>query len=260
MLINRRNALMSGKKSLTAADYQTADSKLGFVFDAIENTAWGTHTSAPTTWSDLLGRWNMSISSSSYTVLWGADRFSFNGSCYFQNAATSRSNLLKSLGNSWTIFSVFRPKAQALVIGQQPKGVFGNTNEGSGYGLQAPQFNMYTSAVNDHYLAFGNYPKASGTNGISYTSDLLVAEQFCSFALVGTPSSYKLYFNGALFATDTPGNQNNTTMSKATCYLGATQNSRRCICDVHNVRGYTRELTASEILTFSNIDKVRFDP
>lgn len=257
-MINLRNALMSGKRKPTAADYQTADSKLGFVFDAIENTAWGTHTSAPTTWSDLLGRWNMSISSSSHTVLWGADRFSFNGSCYFQNAATRSSNLLKSLGNSWTIFAVFRPKAQALATGQTPKGVFGNTDEGSGYGLQCPQFNMWNA--NEHDLVFGNYPHGGTPNGIAFSSSLLTADGFYSFALVGTPTSYKLYMNGALFTTDTPGNQNNTTMSKAPCYLGATQTSRRCICDVHNVRGYTRELTASEILAFSNIDKARFDP
>ena len=135
-------------------------------------------------------------------------------------------------------------------------GAFGNTSEGSGYGLQCPQFNRHPTLS---YAAFGNYPRASGTNGIELPFGSITTNQVTSFALVGTPTKYALYINGALYHTVTPGSTQNTTMSKSTCYLGATQTDRKYIGTIFGMRGYSRELSADEIAATSNIDHKRFE-
>ena len=53
MLINLRNALMSGKRTPTAKDY--VQDGLVAMWDGIENAGWGTHDDTTTTWKDLAG-------------------------------------------------------------------------------------------------------------------------------------------------------------------------------------------------------------
>ena len=60
MLINLRNALMSGKRTPTAKDY--VQNGLVAMWDGIENVGWGQHSNSETsTWVDLVGGHDMSI-------------------------------------------------------------------------------------------------------------------------------------------------------------------------------------------------------
>lgn len=60
MLINLRNALMAGKHTPTARDY--VQSGLVAMWDGIENAGLGMHDANATTWKDLVGTQDMSLS------------------------------------------------------------------------------------------------------------------------------------------------------------------------------------------------------
>ena len=59
MLINFRNAMMSGKRTPTAKDY--VQTGLVAMWDGIENAGWGVHDASATTWKDLVGTNDMTL-------------------------------------------------------------------------------------------------------------------------------------------------------------------------------------------------------
>lgn len=245
---------VAGGGGLSAKSYPQDGAK--FLFDGIENAVWGTHSGSPSTWADLVGGRHMTISSTAYLSGWRDYGFVFNNNAYFQNVGTSSDNLLQSLGSIWTIFCV-TAVAPSILSTLLYSGAFGNTSEGSGHGLQCPQFNR---ASGGNYGAFGNYPHAGPPNGVELPFASVTTNEVTSFAFVGTPTKYALYINGALYRTVTPGSTQNTTMTKATCYLGATQTGRKYIGTIFGMRGYSRELSVDEIAASSNIDHQRFEP
>jgi hypothetical protein len=59
MLINLRNALMTRKRTPTAKDY--VQSGLVAMWDGIENAGWGVHDANATTWKDLIGSYDATL-------------------------------------------------------------------------------------------------------------------------------------------------------------------------------------------------------
>lgn len=171
------------------------------MWDGIENAGYGMHSNESSTWVDLASGRNMTISNAAYLSGWREYGFVFNNDAYFQNTGTTNDNILHLLGSTWTIFFVATANPSILTIANY-NGGFGNTNEGSGYGLQAPQYNRPSD---EQYAAFGNYPRASGVNGIEFPFSSITPNKLMSFAIVGTPTKYALYVDGTLYSTSVPG-------------------------------------------------------
>lgn len=123
MLINLRNALMAGKRTPTAKDYMGA---ISHFWDGIENAGYGTHNPSATTWKDLVGNADMTITQGAFST----DHLVVSNSSAYTNGVTEPPAAIE------VVFS--RTSGYAAIVSQDAlnrRGLFYNLNASEGYGF-----------------------------------------------------------------------------------------------------------------------------
>ena len=238
MLINLRNALMTGKRTPTAKDY--VQNGLVAMWDGIENAGWGVHNPNATAWKDLIGNrdWTLGTSTS---YEWTANSFDAKD----QFAATQDfidGSLITTVEMCAKIkmpSSITYFNTAFIIIGRQ-------TSSGPYYGL------LYRIPATLNPSLMGGRSFFEGT----YNSFVGVGATFSfpDFATAGVDG----YFNGeAQTASGSNTLDYNATTRGTVARIGGTAQHSMPI-EVYNIRLYSRALTASEIARNYAIDKARF--
>lgn len=246
MLINLRNALMTGKRLPTAKDY--VQSGLVAMWDGIENAGWGVHDANATVWTELVGLPFVScnLPMRDHTIL--------------DNGVLCESHLpmAKRPADPYAFMAaISEGYTMQLAVSMS------NENMSGGFaGLNANGF--YFSAAVDSYgqlLIFSTYtPKiySAVRNIPQFTTLSIVADSVDNY------TDY-LYGNTVWFST-----QSFSIFSADNTYYPAIGiNSSGRVSDTyavgvgngviyHSFRIYSRALTADEIARNYKIDKARF--
>ena len=251
MLINLRNALMTGKRKPTAKDY--IQDGLVAMWDGIENAGWGVHDPSATTWKDLTGN-HSSIATTSAALSWGVDCLRFAN---VVNIASDLIALEQKYGHGngpMTIeqIGVFADDMDSMGFaivqfrsgGDQSAGVVAGavvslpvTSRDDRYGIgKNAYFPWPTGLYNFGNVRGGDFIFSATTDG----------------------NTWGIYEKGALLSN----NRNlgawswyNSTMR----FLWATNSAgSKCNGKAYCIRLYSRALTADEIAANYAIDKARF--
>ena len=233
MLINLRNALMAGKRKLTAKDY--VQSGLVAMWDGIENAGWGTHDASATTWKDLIGADDLAI---------GSD----TSKAHFTHAALWRDKSFGALltGNlSW-------PLTVEMIIDVD---------------------SSFTGSANPRFFAFGNDPSVRREFDCYTANAADAPRMFepSRYGHFGRSSSTGLWALSVSFADDTSVDFRDNICAKSISTtlkslsapvklnIGAWYNTYSAMTGLYYcVRIYSRALTADEIARNYAIDKARF--
>lgn len=258
MLINLRNALMSGKRKPTAKDY--VQNGLIAMWDGIENAGWGTHTDDVSNgWKNLISGEVLNVSSG-YTfrndhldLSANADGTTTNisGTTFFTawgNAVDAKmltfevatqTDAPESGGFNNTVRNSIAPNNLYGFVCIQSNGCLANTNTGGNGG---------------YWLQYGN--SLAGTNHIALT--------FAPSAEEGRIDA-SLFRNAVNVFSRTVPTPNITTpdfssLKSANWLVGKRKTYQNKPADrVYCCRIYNRTLTAAEIARNYNIDKARFN-
>ena len=248
MLINLRNALMSGKHKPTAKDY--VQTGLVAMWDGIENAGWGTHDASATTWKDLSGGGrDLTVRD---IALWGDTYLYCDGTAY--------SAYLTGATAYQSIECVYKTDSY-MIVRNNTSGTRTIFYAGrSARLLNTPELRTDQAHEND-------IPRA-GVELYSVDSQIVLGiatanngavHQICgvySDASAGVPN--KGYFNGQVSQNTTVwnwGSSPNTCVGdRQIDQLGWPWNGK-----VFAIRLYSRALTAAEIAANYAIDKARFN-
>ena len=238
MLINLRNALMTGKRTPTAKDYE--QSGLVAMWDGIENAGWGTHDPNATVWKDLIRDLDATYSIASETPNWGADCWRSVSASDGRVFRTIYPDLTGYDGHTVEIVASKNNAVRGIIVGS-----YGYRDEP---GSSGKNFEWYgNSCFRAYYL----------TPNIITTANSFPIGVRCYFATVKDNRTYKIKNgNGVDIGTGTGTVQLNGTH----CSLGC-DNRTGDMClngDICAIRIYSRALTATEIAANYAIDKARF--
>ena len=243
MLIYRRNALMTGKRTPTAKDY--VQTGLVAMWDGIENAGWGVHDPNATTWKDLIGGIETS---------WLTD--------VADNSLTWENGGLRRVGTKGITATVdwcanitqTTPYTLEIVIGDASQ--------------TAPLSSLnfyYNSMANTMMFVRANYTGLWNSTGGQYASLASLGYDFPAvyFAFVATGVAgtnnrqlEDIYRDGTrLFANRLMSTSTDKTFHFFQ-YSRVWAETRDTT--IHAVRLYSRALTADEIARNYNIDKARF--
>lgn len=239
MLINLRNALMTGKRTPTAKDY--VQSGLIAMWDGIENAGWGIHDANATGWLDLTG--NEGLVTAIGTPTWtdnafdGARDTSEAVATYFASNSKNLGNIVQAGTYSIEIVVTSDTRQESnggiFSIGTSRQFWIWEANDARDYFIDAIQ------------SAQGPWSRPSdNARNKSYVYQ---------FVLNGTEGY--LYINGSL----SQSRAYNTTQMQSNGFMIAripTYSTTRS--KIHSIRVYSRALTASEIAANYAIDKERF--
>ena len=233
MLINLRNALMSGKRTPTAKDY--VQSGLIAMWDGIENAGWGVHDASATVWKDLIGDRHLTLS----------------GDAYFGDM------FLRTSGNSRSYASGGELLPAGLVVTVEVVvklfDTSGNPNRFI-FGFQ-PQTSARTAVLVSRILSTSE-PRivCSGGGGQANvsTSAQITEAQTSSFILPNIAA----YQNGESSNAKAWGGDEGTNF-QSIIIGGTTWNYNTPIAG-YNFRLYSRALNAEEIAANYRVDKARF--
>jgi len=240
MLINLRNALMTGKRTPTAKDY--VQNGLIAMWDGIENAGWGTHNPSATVWKDLIGNrdWTLGTSTS---YEWTANSLDAKN----QNAAT-QDFIDGSLVTTVEVCAVV--KSQTI----PPIGNFAFIIFGRDYrSVSGPYYGLLFRNPSPQVFAL-MAEKSFFTESYHEFSGIPASFSFPNFAI----NNEYGFFNGISRA---PNGSNtldyNATTRGTVARIGGTAQQSMPI-EVYNIRLYSRALSASEIAANYAIDKARF--
>ena len=256
MLINLRNALMSGKHKPTAKDY--VQNGLVAMWDGIENAGWGVHNPNATTWKDLVGSNDVTYTRtlSQSTGYWDDKCFRAvaRGNYSFRRAVTS--DFLASLSGPITIEGVF-------------------TISDSGLNNSA-LLQIAKASENNDGIIFATYNSTSvssaikGAWGVSGRANIQLGPDFAYSgskmycALVADASEVKevIYFGGTKTESSAVSRaailEGTDTLSIGT-YAVSSIKTRTATGEYNRFSIYSRALTADEIARNYAIDKARFN-
>ena len=239
-LINLRNALMSGKRTPTAKDY--VQNGLVAMWDGIENAGWGTHDASATTWKDLIGDNDFTITPNG---IWGADNIN-NGTNYNQIAYRNDFNLLDApLTQEVVMQYLGRQNTQNTLVLHISQWHEGNSMR-RGLMVIGGQYFKFATATNNSMLV--NVPTTS--TPISLVSTYSTNPNIINGVFVnGSSSSLVAGLADSWFYSDATG----------VCIGNRASNNRGTNIKVHRIAFYSRALTASEIAANYAIDKARFN-
>ena len=224
MLINLRNALMSGKRMPTAKDY--AQSGLVAMWDGIENAGWGVHDAAATTWQDLVN---------------GITLTSANG--YFSATETSM---------AWTSRDRLRCYNDTI------KTAMCSTSQTLEVGITNSNLPVSLNGVNGIIsVAYGQIGAQS--DGATSFGQSKSYDGFVRYVLTGDGTTGRLYYNGQEVGSSTNIVNSSAKLSNQFIVNGnAISSGTTSTGSVKYIRIYSRALTASEIAANYAIDKARF--
>jgi len=231
MLINLRNALMTGKRTPTAKGY--VQSGLVAMWDGIENAGWGTHDASATAWKDLVGN----CDGTSHNVSFGDDHAIFNGT-------SSRFDLA-----SQTPFGSTNLQIEAVIQLATPYQASTVVNAGG----NMPCFTISTSAqkIVTYAQPTGNPLYPLWPLDITKASSLSVAYQ--------NKTSNAAYQDAVAKIQDGFGGViDDSSVAKIGARLRGGQYGQYFKGRIYCLRVYSRALTADEIAANYAIDKARF--
>lgn len=242
-------------KKWTARDY--VQSGLVAMWDGIENAGWGTHNPSATTWKDLTGNGYDGDSSSYFSryewtansLMRKADYTSVGTGHAFNTSLAKSQQLYSAIATSSTIEIVASPTdgvsplydwaSQVFYIGgiSGSNAILGMYLNGTsvGYGAKAPNATAAKNITISPALSIADLSHASISMTTDSTSGVCVVRLNNGYAM-----------NLSFTFTDRTANTQYVTIPNAS--LGKT----------HNIRIYSRALSASEIARNYNIDKLRF--
>lgn len=226
MLINLRNALMTGKRTPTAKDY--VQSGLIAMWDGIENAGWGTHDASATVWVDLSGNGN---------------------DLELKNTAHFDTNSLVSANRDY-LSAVLAKSLPYDTI--EVCGFWDNSRNASAlvcFGNSIDDERMMSITKNAIQIYNGGYQ-------LRYSG---LINPKSTWSGVHSGDSHTPYTNGVLaagtYSTNEWGNRTGTFGLS-----GSSNYSRwNFVGNYYNIRLYSRALTADEIARNYIIDKARFN-
>jgi len=245
MLINLRNALMTGKRTPTAKDY--VQSGLVAMWDGIENAGWGTHDANATVWKNLIGTGDFPTTNSQLS--WASDALIKSGT---NGGVSCTPNI--DLSNALS------PRTVEFVISAQnlPQSIPANTSYYfwtlNNAGIRCEYSGSPTLKIS--LRSFGGMMN-TGVTGPNIPRT--------TFSMVGTDvqsstdrNRAKYFKNGTIFDAAAFGGNATTTPTVVLFRFARDWPSTNQI-QMMNLRIYSRALTADEIAANYAIDKARFN-
>ncbi len=233
MLINLRNALMTGKRTPTARDY--VQSGLVAMWDGIENAGWGTHNASATTWKDLIGSADITL----VRAVVNSDHIYFPKGTSTSDIGYGTANFPYPYGTMEAGFSLDNDQGYCIIA-------IGATVY-AGWGLCSFARSGLGRVISDTYDA-GAGPYASYT-----------IQEACTISITkdSGPSSEDIFKNGVKQSLGTvPAG---SRYSAGTNSINASTNQTRSNdIRMRFIRIYSRVLTDAEIAANYAIDKARF--
>lgn len=239
MLINLRNALMSGKRTPTAKDY--VQDGLIAMWDGIENAGWGTHDASATVWKDLIGNLDLQ---SNRSVTWGDMFFNGGGNRYFHLATDTIGNIIQS--GKYTVEICCGASRGATNGGILAIGGTVGTAPNRQFWFWERNSNQYESYIDACDTCQGNYSifRTLTTFGNIYT-----------FGVAVTNGNRTAYLDGNSVYSTTGSTSSRTG---GHIYVGYLPSYSFSLSNVYSIRVYDRALDAQEISANRSIDRVRF--
>ena len=242
MLINLRNALMTGKRTPTAKDY--VQNGLVAMWDGIENAGWGVHDASAATWKDLTGNgYDISVNNSIFT--WTQNSIKPLSTSNFVPLSSPSGAYSAERG---TIEAIFRISSVSGSFGR----VWSNSSSGSNYRLALLISNVAPSVAIQCGSTGGSKFAETGIATIDVgsivsasfyrdsTSNMGITVNRTNYVLSGFSSVYNAQGRMCIF-----GDNANTA-------------GNNVFGDIYSIRSYSRALTAAEIAANYAIDKARF--
>lgn len=265
MLINLRNALMTGKRTPTAKDY--VQDGLQINWNAVENVAYGTHDSSAANWIDLASGISMPIRN---TQIWSDTGLYIPREYYSFKTITVPDAVYAAIYNGllgksftyeygWTDAGTTYPTGDDTSAYSPMSKLFGSNRDFAGCMVGAFKSNPFASGYGYYWQR--EIQKAGIQNGGHYRC-----------VVDGGTSDYnvnvRLYYNGSTtsgllptFTTTVEGTWANKCASKYTAktlQLFEPRNNLQGTC--HYIRLYSRALSAAECAVNDAVDEALFGP
>lgn len=245
MLINRRNALMPGKRKPTTRDY--VQDGLVAMWDGIENVGYKKHQSNPTKWIDLTGNGYDFTAIEGTTLDFGKDHYAADGSKYL--TATLDKEVSEDIRHIEVVLHMGYLDSAAVYETLM-------CLKAGGFRIAAPTtssevanrgFSFYPSAASsvysgDHNLAPVSYAFNVGEPlpGSGVTTPYSVRQTWLSGSVLGS------YSSPVGFANSVVG------------LIPKSFRDKKFKGEIYRVALYSREFTAEEVAANDAIDKERF--
>jgi hypothetical protein len=239
MLINLRNALMTGRRKPTAKDY--IQDGLVAMWDGIENAGWGVHNPNATTWVDLIGgkQLNFCAFGENYSTVTNASR---TGNVFTLSTDFTLHGCIMNcnkLWRNWTMLGI----GDTTTAGLQ-KGICLNGTDQADYFAAVVYRKAYSGTVLSGV--------STGTSaGQAYSVD--IAFYYASL-------EFSVFVNGVYIGKGQISS-GDWVLGDASVGIGTQFNGYAGMGSFrrYNILYYSRALTASEIARNYAIDKARFN-
>ena len=237
----RNISVGTGAETPTAKDY--VQDGLVAMWDGIENAGWGLHDPNATVWKDLVGGNNLTMYNhgTHYEHFFSDD--SLQGACYWSNDQMIKEMTSAVFSDGFTYEEVRTRTGFSGLVGSPNLGI-GNWFQSGGY------------IGNQTFIRYRN----TGPTYFPMSSD--APYSFVrSCAVDSNGAAMKLFIDGSFKQSIPAGSI--STFSSSAVYIGfnldTVDESSKFPILIHNVRIYSRALTAAEIAANYAIDKQRFN-
>lgn len=237
MLINLRNALMSGKRTPTARDY--VQSGLIWQIDAVENIGLGQHSDTSATWSNLKTGESYHYSITGETPLWHSDSWESVSSTNGRFFSATWPDLATTDGATVEIVSSKTSASRGIIIG-----AYGIT------GGNKCNFEWYAnSTFRAYYDGSPNLVSQNNTFPIGRRKYLCATRAGNDYAVSNENEILAQTSSASRRFTASDCNIGSDGRIDSMCLYG----------EICAIRIYNRRITASEIAANYAIDNARFN-